>query len=159
MFVFTKKAVAALSSLLHESEAGMFAKVGREWKLLKSCAASDPARFFLRIRRGLWVFVLVIASVFWCIFVQGATNWFFGDGIYAIEVIFYIGMWCWAFYDVIDLKTANKVLLIGNEEVWTYGQILTVAMIGIIIFSTLDSWEDDAPDEDQREDSGSDEKI
>ncbi|KAL1644438.1 hypothetical protein SLS58_004352 [Diplodia intermedia] len=71
------------------------------------------------------------ALVSWTI-IQFVSIWSFGDGLYALEVAFYFGMWAWGVYDIVDLKQSNKHLLATNEDTWSFGQVLPVILIGTV---------------------------
>ena len=55
------------------------------------------------------------------------------------RVLFYVGMFAWGLYDLVDLKINNAHLLEGSETSWGFGQILAVVLILVLIFELLDA--------------------
>jgi hypothetical protein len=82
---------------------------------------------------------------------QFLAIWWFGDGFYALEVAFYIGMWAWSFYDIVDLKLSNKTLIVGNEMAWGFGQVLAVVLMGVLVFYVVDGLGEERDEERRNE--------
>jgi hypothetical protein len=76
--------------------------------------------------------------------------WAWGSGGYGLQVLVYFAFTIWSSYDVIDMKLMNRPLLIGSESDWKFGQVLPVALLGIIIFAVVDATEEaqEEPGED-----------
>lgn len=72
--------------------------------------------------------------------------WATGHGSHGIQMIFYFGLTLWNTLDIIDLKISNKKLLehstdgSDNETTWKFGQILSLALMGMSVLSAIDAF-------------------
>ncbi|KAH8590576.1 hypothetical protein B0O99DRAFT_521104, partial [Bisporella sp. PMI_857] len=64
--------------------------------------------------------------------------WSYGNGSYDFEILCYFGLAGWNTWDIIDLKIMNQFLVCGSEAEWRFGQVLPTALLGLIVFSTID---------------------
>jgi hypothetical protein len=152
----TKQIVSASSTCLHYGEDQLFKVCVRKWRRLRaSSAVPRPAQTWkLRIRTvGAWVILVgvVFLTLIYSACFQFLAIWWFGDGFYALEVAFYIGMWAWSFYDIVDLKLSNKTLIVGNEMAWGFGQVLAVVLMGVLVFYVVDGLGEERDEERRNE--------
>jgi hypothetical protein len=140
----TKKMITEFSAYLHSGEDTLFRKCVRQWRCLRtlSPAPEHPQTWRLPIYAASGasvVFVgMVILTSIYSACLQFLAIWCFGDGFYALEVAFYLGMWAWSFYDIVDLKVSNRRLVVGNETAWGFGQVLAVVLMGALVFYVVD---------------------
>ncbi|KAF2258587.1 hypothetical protein CC78DRAFT_586964 [Lojkania enalia] len=99
--------------------------------------------YLLRILKHLIasLFFLFVTTLVWLI-----TNffaiWSYGRGYYLLEIICYIGLGGWNTWYIIDLKIMNRDLMRGSESEWRFGQVLPTALLGFIIFITVDAFKE-----------------
>jgi hypothetical protein len=62
------------------------------------------------------------------------------DGFYALYIVCYIAFAGWNMGDIIDLKLNNAHLLESSEEAWGFGQVLSMALLGMIVFNVVDAF-------------------
>lgn len=83
-----------------------------------------------RTIRGFWLLLKSLLYV-WCL--PGEAN-------RLISVLFYICMAVWTTFDIADLKISNRPLVGGAEMTWGFGQILPVALLGLIFMAGIDAY-------------------
>ena len=71
--------------------------------------------------------------------IQILSLWTYGEGFYPLEVLIYVVVSIWSTADIIDLKRKNADLLSGPETTWAFGQVLSIVLLGVIIFNTIDA--------------------
>jgi hypothetical protein len=106
------------------------------WREFKEPGESSHWRshsLFLCIACAFWT------ALFWAA-VQFIALWCFGKGFYAFEICWYIGLFGWGLYDLVDLKTSNAQLVRDSEVSWGFGQVLPVVLLVIVVFSCLDAY-------------------
>jgi hypothetical protein len=82
----------------------------------------------------------IICRVVWFCLLQFITVWAWGSGRYGFQVLVYMGFTAWSAYDIIDAKISNKYLLIGSESTWGFGQVLPVALLGMLLINAIDAF-------------------
>jgi len=139
----TKKMVIACSTYLHSGEDKLFEECVRKWRHLRSPypTPKPPQTWKLRIYvvGAYTVFVgMILLTLIYSACLEFLSIWWFGDGLYVLEVAFYLGMWAWSFYDIVDLKISNRRLIVGKEMAWGFGQVLAVVLMGALVFNVVD---------------------
>lgn len=87
-----------------------------------------------------------LVKFLWFLLGQLLSAWATGHGKYGMETIFYIGFAVWNTFDIIDLKASNKALLeqsrdgSDTETKWKFGQVLSVALLGTLVFNAIDAF-------------------
>lgn len=83
-----------------------------------------------------------LVKFLWFLFGLLVSAWATGHGRYGIETIFYIGFAVWNTFGIIDLKISNKVLIEQSdaENKWSFGQVLSLALLGTLVFNTIDAF-------------------
>jgi hypothetical protein len=81
------------------------------------------------------------AFLMWWVFIQFLAIWSSGVGSPVVEMIVYIGFAVESTVWVIFLKVSNKVLTMppGVEDKWTFGQMLPIALLVLVLFYTFDA--------------------
>ncbi|KAI9770663.1 MAG: hypothetical protein M1839_003084 [Geoglossum umbratile] len=87
----------------------------------------------------IWVLFALLRIFLWLL-IQFMSIWSYGKGFYAFEVLFYIAVTGWNMGDIISLKVMNEHLLEGSEKKWGFGQVLPTALLGVVIFNTIDAF-------------------
>lgn len=139
----TKIMLEAYSENLQDTEDWLFRKcIGRWVDFRAQIQRRGEIRHWGRGAAAAFCCFLVLAltTLIFSALIQFAAIWSFGDGFYALEVAFYIGMWAWSFYDIVDLKISNQHLLTEPETAWGFGQVLAVVLMGMIVFNLIDAF-------------------
>lgn len=138
----TRLLLSSYSEKLHAIEDFLFRLCIGKWRELA---------IVLRSRRSLpmWaskaaimlgtLLPLLFSILCYTAFVQFMAIWSFGDGFYVLEVAFYLAMWMWSFFDIVDLKVSNEYLIEGSEMTWGFGQVLAVVLMDMVIFNLVDA--------------------
>jgi hypothetical protein len=90
----------------------------------------------------LFILGITLYSLAWCV-LQFMAVWSYGIGWYPLEVIIYTAFASWDTFDIIDLKISNKPLLDGSENTWGFGQVLPMVLLAMIIFNTMDAFQEE----------------
>lgn len=112
-------------------------RLGNRWAEKRTLVTDSSWSLGCGYRFGELLLLGIVTVIFWCS-IQFLALWSVGQAFYALEVLFYWGMFAWCFYDIVDLKVENAHLLKGSEISWTFGQVLAVAMMLSLIFTFLD---------------------
>ncbi|PQE20506.1 hypothetical protein CJF30_00001819 [Rutstroemia sp. NJR-2017a BBW] len=75
--------------------------------------------------------------VWWCFF-QVFALWASGDSESIIQIAMLFGFCTWNTYDLVDMKLSNTSL-VPDETAWGFGQVLPLALLGLILLNILDS--------------------
>ena len=86
---------------------------------------------------------------------QFLNIWSFGDGSGLPLVFFYIVFLFWDAYEIIDVKLTNRVLIIGNETHWGFGQILPLVLMVTIGYAAVDALQEASAKEKCKASTGS----
>lgn len=79
----------------------------------------------------------LVLFVWWAI-IQFLAIWSSGVGSPIVEIIVYTVFAVTSTFWVIYLKVENVKLILGDEDVWTFGQALPVFLFLLVMFRTLD---------------------
>jgi hypothetical protein len=63
-----------------------------------------------------------------------------GNSKSPLVVAFYFGFASWNAYAIIDLKRSNVGLVEEDEKEWGFGQVLAVAVLGLVFMGIGDAW-------------------
>lgn len=100
----------------------------------------------------LGVFLRRLVQFLWFLLGNMVSIWATGHGSYGIQTIFYFGFAFWNTLDIIDLKISNKELLehspegSDTETTWKFGQILSVALMGVVVLNAIDAFRPEKQD-------------
>ena len=93
-------------------------------------------------RKTICVLVLVASTLsvvtYWLLG-QSVAIWSYGDGFGPLFIVAYICFLSWDTFDIIDLKVANKALIIGSETSWGFGQVLPMVLMAAIGYAAVDA--------------------
>ena len=70
---------------------------------------------------------------------QTLAIWSYGDGFGPLLIVAYICFLSWDTFDIIDLKVANKALIVGSETHWGFGQVLPIVLTAVIGYAAVDA--------------------
>jgi hypothetical protein len=116
-----------------------------EFQAARTNQNTSGTSFAGRMLRLLFLAVKVafssFAFLFWWVFIQFLAIWSSGVGSPVVEMIVYIGFAVESTVWVIFLKISNKVLTMppGVEDKWTFGQMLPIALLVLVLFYTFDA--------------------
>jgi hypothetical protein len=96
---------------------------------------SFPKRIILAIKATVYA---ILFGICWGM-IQFLAIWCAGTGPPLLEMIIYFLFALQSTFWVILLKVVNKALVVGNENMWTFGQTLAIVLSVLVAFSTLDS--------------------
>ncbi|KAI9774856.1 MAG: hypothetical protein M1840_000072 [Geoglossum simile] len=85
------------------------------------------------------VFFVSLRTFFWLL-IQFLSIWSYGEGFYPFEIVCYTAFAGWNTGNIIDLKVRNAELLEGLENKWGFGQVLPTALLGMVVFNTIDAF-------------------
>jgi len=135
-----KYAIDHCSEWFYEQENAVFRACIREWVVCQGVFYAKPN--VLTCIMGVGKLCLsVLRALLFSAFFQFLSIWSFGRGFYVLEVAFYMGMWIWGLWRIVDLKWSNKDLLQEWEGFWAFGQVLPVVLMGMVIFSAIDAFQ------------------
>ncbi|KAF2682486.1 hypothetical protein K458DRAFT_370386 [Lentithecium fluviatile CBS 122367] len=139
----TKEMLVVYSEGLHSGEERLFRDCVVRWREAQILSRNPKGprnwRWRARLTGNFFVYLgAVVLALIYSACAQFLAIWSFGDGFYALEVCFYLGMWAWSFYDIVDLKISNSRLVVGNETAWGFGQVLAVVLMGAFVFYVVD---------------------
>lgn len=95
--------------------------------------------FTLIIDTAVFLLLTFLTTLTWLL-INFLSVWSYGEGFYAFEMLCYIAFGVWNTWDIIDLKLSNRLLVIGSELRWGFGQVLPTALVGGIAFSAFDGF-------------------
>jgi hypothetical protein len=85
-------------------------------------------------------FSYTLAWLTWWVTVQFLSIWCAGNSAPVIELITYSVFAGFLTWWILFLKIQNLTLIRGDESRWTFGQILPLILLILIIFNSLDVW-------------------
>lgn len=75
--------------------------------------------------------------IWWC-WCQFLALWAYGDSESFVLIAALFGFVSWNTYDIVDMKLSNTSLVL-DETAWGFGQVLPLALLGLILLNIMDS--------------------
>lgn len=67
---------------------------------------------------------------------QFVATWTASDAFRILDIVVYIAFSIWATWNIVDIKSSSKPLLVESESSWGFGQVLAVLMLlGLVVSS------------------------
>ena len=86
-------------------------------------------RLWTRVALMLRLLSTAIALLIYCAFLQFIARWTASDALRILDMALYIGFSAWSTWNIVDIKTSSRPLLVDSESTWGFGQVLPMLML------------------------------